>query len=63
MDPLIAHDLRIAGETSPGKKLQQALEMMSVGLRLKRDVLKNLRPGASDAEIDAELERWLFADD
>jgi hypothetical protein len=63
MDPLIAHDLRTARETSPGEKLQQALEMMSAGLRLKRDVLRNLRPGASDAEIDAELERWLFEDD
>ncbi len=63
MDPLAEHDLKVAREASPSEKLQQALELMDAGLRLKRDMLRSLRPDASDAEIDAEFVRWLLAGD
>jgi hypothetical protein len=63
VDALAEHDLQVAREASPSEKLEQALELMEAGLRLKRDVLRNMQPDASDAEIEAELERWLIAGD
>jgi hypothetical protein len=58
---MVEHDLLVAREATPGEKLAQALELMEAGLRLKRDLLRNAHPDASDAELELEFERWLIA--
>jgi hypothetical protein len=63
LDPLVEHDIRVAGEVAPGEKLRQALELMAAGLRLKRDLLKRARPSASEAEHRATFEEWLLSGD
>jgi hypothetical protein len=63
VDPLVEHDIRVAGEEPPGEKLRQALELMEAGLRLKRDLLKRARPDASEAERQAAFEEWLLSGD
>jgi hypothetical protein len=61
LDPLVEHDIRVAGEVAPGEKLRQALELMAAGLRLKRDLLNSARPDASEAERQAAFEEWLLS--
>jgi hypothetical protein len=63
VDALAASDLEIARAMPPGEKLVQALELMETGLRLKRANLRRAMPEATEAEIDAAFERWLFADE
>jgi hypothetical protein len=63
VDALESHDIAVAREAEPGEKLEQALELMAVGFRLKLDALRNRRPDASEAEIRAEFEQWLSASD
>ena len=63
MDALLRHDIELNRETEPSEKLAQALDMMATGIRLKRAALRAARPNVPDSEIDAELERWLAADD
>jgi Rv0078B-related antitoxin len=63
MDPLVEHDLQVAREATPGEKLRQALELMDAGLRLKRDLLKNTQPLASESERQAAFEHWLLSGD
>ena len=62
MDALTADDLQENRRTPPAEKLEQALEMAEAGLRLKRAVLRNSSPAATEEEIDVALERWLLAD-
>jgi Rv0078B-related antitoxin len=62
MDRLLRDDLELSRKTEPAEKLAQALEMMAAGIRLKRSALRDAQPGATESEIDAELERWLIAD-
>jgi hypothetical protein len=63
VDPLVEHDIEVARAATPAEKLRQALELMDAGLRLKRDLLKNGRPLASDAERQAAFEQWLLSGD
>jgi hypothetical protein len=63
MDALESHDIRVSREAEPGEKLQQALELMAVGFRLKLDALRSRHSDASEAEIRAEFEQWLSAGD
>ncbi|MEO8180854.1 MAG: hypothetical protein ABI895_18635 [Deltaproteobacteria bacterium] len=63
MDALESHDIEAAREAEPGEKLEQALELMAVGFRLKLDALRSRRPDASEAELRAEFEQWLSAGD
>jgi hypothetical protein len=59
VDALERHDITVARETEPGAKLEQALELMAVGFRLKLDALRSRRPDASEAELRVEFEQWL----
>ena len=63
MDPLLQDDIETSRATSPEKKLAQAIELMETGIRLKRAVLRQSLPEASEAEIDEALERWLTSDE
>lgn len=63
LDPLVQSDLELSSSTPPGEKLAQALELMHTGLRLKRAALQQRAPHASEAEIEAQLERWLLSGD
>lgn len=62
VSPLAAHDLAISRDTPPAEKLAQTLELMSVGIRLRRAVLEQARPEATEVEISEALEVWLSAD-
>jgi hypothetical protein len=62
MDALRQHDVDSRQEASAGEKLAQALELMAVGIRLKRVSLREALPTADELEIDRAVERWLFSD-
>lgn len=62
VDALHAHDLEQARQLTPGEKLEQALEVMRAGIRLKRSTLRRQHPHADDAELDRRLEEWLAHD-
>lgn len=63
VDPLREHDIRLARETAPATKLAQALELMQMGLRLKRATLRRLHPDVSEQEIERLFAEWLERDD
>jgi hypothetical protein len=63
MDALEASDVEIARRTPAERKLAQALEMMAVGLRLKREQLRREHPTAADSEIEKLYLAWLLSDD
>jgi hypothetical protein len=58
LDPLTQSDIELSREASPAEKLQQALELMRMGIRWKRAALITRAPDASEAEIQAQLEQW-----
>ena len=59
VDPLRADDIERARATPPGEKLRQALEMMRLGIGMKRTRLRADAPLATDAEIERQLWAWL----
>ena len=59
MDALERSDIDFARRATPAQKLAQALEMMTTGLRLKREQLRREHPGVDDALYLA----WLLSDD
>jgi hypothetical protein len=59
VDPLKADDIAQARRTPPAEKLRQALDLMAMGIELKRDNLRRRHPAESDDEIQARLQRWL----
>ncbi|HMR05518.1 MAG TPA: hypothetical protein PKA88_07060 [Polyangiaceae bacterium] len=63
MDPLREQDILEARRERPEVKLRQAIEMMELGLRLKRASLRERNPGASDAELQRLFEQWLLEND
>ena len=63
MDALEANDRKVALELSAAQKLEQAIEMMSTGIRLKRSNLVRQFPNAGEAEIERLLTAWLTLDD
>lgn len=48
---------------SSAEKLLQALELMDVGLRLKRAALARQHPHATAAELEQRFREWLLGDD
>ena len=63
MDALQRHDIETARATDPGVKIAQALELMSMGLRMKRAALAREFPDASDEEIEEKFVAWLLEND
>ena len=59
VDPLRRDDLERARRDAPSKKLVQAVELMSLGIELRRAGIRARRPTATEAEIEEELRRWL----
>ena len=62
MDALLAHDVEHARQLAPAEKLQQALDVMRAGIRLKRSTLRRQFPEADEAEVDYRLAEWLRRD-
>jgi len=62
MDALLAHDREHAGELDPAEKLQQALDVMRAGIRLKRSTLRRQFPEADEEEVGRRLAEWLHGD-
>jgi hypothetical protein len=62
VDALDADDREQALKLSPARKLEQALETMRAGIRLKRSTLRRKFPAASEAEVDQRLADWLVQD-
>lgn len=62
MDALAESDVLLERSLTPAQKLSQALELMSLGLRLKRETLRRDNPDATDAEVERLYLAWLFAD-
>lgn len=63
MDPLRAHDLETARSTSPAEKAAQAIELMRLGIELKRTSLRARFPEDSEEAIDRRLRAWLDRDE
>jgi hypothetical protein len=59
LDALDAHDREQARLLTPAEKLEQALEVMRTGIRLKRVALCRQYPEAGAEEIDRRLAEWL----
>lgn len=62
MDRLTEHDLALSRETPPAAKLQQALQLMATGIRLRRAALRRESPESPASEIQRRLEAWLSTD-
>lgn len=58
VDPLKTDDIAQARRTPPAEKLLQALDMMTMSIKLQRANLRRRYPDESDAEIQARLQRW-----
>jgi len=63
MDPLRQDDIALARAASPAERARQALDASDTGIRLKRAALRARAPHATEAEIDAQLQRWLERDE
>lgn len=59
MDLLRRDDLERARRTAPSEKLVQAVELMSLGIELRRAGIRARNPAATEAEVEEELRRWL----
>ncbi len=60
VDPLREDDLRRARATPPAEKLLEALEMMEMGLAMKRATLRRMHVSLSESAIDGLLEAWIL---
>ena len=63
MEHLHDRDPAAASSPSGAEKLLQALELMDVGLRLKRAALARQHPHATVAELEQRFREWLLDDD
>ena len=59
MDRLRADDIERARATPPAEKLAQALELMRMGIAMKRARLRTSDPQAPDTVIEERLLAWL----
>jgi hypothetical protein len=59
MDLLRRDDLERARRAAPAEKLVQAVEMMTLGIALRRAGIRARKPEATEAEVEEELRRWL----
>lgn len=62
MDALERSDLDLERQLTPKQKFAQLIEVMELGLRLKRQNLRRDNPRATDEEIEKLYFAWLFAD-
>ncbi len=62
LDPLRRDDIERARATSPEEKGRQTLELVRLGISLKRASLRTKFPDLSSDEIDARLAAWLARD-
>jgi hypothetical protein len=49
--------------STPAQRMRQALALFEDGLDMKRRSLKRKSPSASEAELQAQLLRWLQQED
>lgn len=62
MDALEANNRELSRALTPAEKLEQALEMMAVGIELKRAFFRQRFPALSESEIEERLAAWLMSD-
>ena len=62
MDALRQHDVDSSRVAEPGEKLAQALELMTLGIGLKRMALRKALPDADAQQLERAVEEWLFSD-
>ena len=60
MDRLRHDDVERARRAAPADKFLQALDLMYAGIELKRAGIRSRKPGATEAEVETELRRWLL---
>ena len=63
VDALERSDVEFARRATPEQKLAQALEMMRVGLQLKKQNLRRANPTADAAELRRLYLAWLLSDE
>lgn len=63
MDAIRRDDVEEMSRATPEEKARQVLELMEVGIRLKRSALRARHTDVSEAEIEQMLQSWLDADD
>ena len=62
VDALLDSDRQIAQALTPAEKLAQALDLMSMGIALKRANLRREHPDADESEIERLWSAWLIQD-
>ncbi len=62
MDPFLAQDIEASRTTPPGEKLVQALNLMRLGIELKREQLRRNEPELTEPELETKLKHWLARD-
>lgn len=55
--------IRSPVEMTPGEKLKRAMELSSLGLKMKRQTLRRDSPEATPDEIRQQFEKWLYRRD
>ncbi len=60
MDAFLAQDIKDNRRASLSAKLVTALEMMSLGIEMKRESLIRMHPELSEEAIEQRLVQWLI---
>jgi len=63
VDRFLAQDIEASRAVSLGDKLLEALNLMHVGIGLKREQLRSRNPHLTEAELEAKLDAWLARDE
>lgn len=59
MDAFLAQDIKDNRKATLEGKLQTALELMSLGIEIKREQIRRDHPNMSDEDIERQLIQWL----
>jgi len=59
VDPFLAQDILNNRKASLSAKLETALDMMSLGIEIKREALIRQNPDLSEEAIEQKLVEWL----
>jgi hypothetical protein len=59
VDPFLKDEIERARRMSESDRLLRALEVMAMGIELKRTSLRERYPEASERDLEAKLEEWL----
>lgn len=59
MDAFLAQDIKDNRKATLEGKLQTALELMSLGIEIKREQIRRDHPNMPDEEIEQQLVQWL----